>query len=370
MNIFRKASSFVNISKIHQRFLQQKRFYGNPFNQIGYKGEQIYQRNELTDQFVQGRFGHKKLAILGYGPQGRGQSLNLRDQELDVVLGLRKGQSWDKALEDGWEENKNLLSIEEACDKSNVILNLMSDAGQIKTWNIIKPYLENKTLSFSHGFGIVYRNHTGIVPGENTNVIMVAPKGPGGNVRKLFLEHSGINSSVSVYKDYNGKASMEALALGFGIGSQNLFETTFDKEVYSDLTGERCALMGAIQGLFKAQFDVLREKGHSRTEAFNETVEEALISLYPLINEKGMDWMFENCSTTAQRGAIDWSEKFYDVVKPTVEECYESVVDGKETERVITCNSDPLYRHKLNEELDEIKKQEIWETGKFMRTLR
>jgi len=199
---------------------------------------------------------------------------------------------------------------------------------------------------------------------------MVAPKGSGKSVRTLYQKGSGINASYAVHRDDSGNAENKALAIGFGIGSPYIYETTFLKEVSSDLTGERSILMGGIAGLFKAQYDVLREYGHSPSEAFNETVEEALQSLYPLINEKGMDYMFSNCSTTAQRGALDWSKRFEALNKPLIEEIYKSVITGKEAERTIDSNSSPDYREKLNKELDEVNNMEIWKVGKEIRKLR
>ena len=315
--------------------------------------------------------GDKVISVLGYGPQARGQSLNLRDNGFNVVLGLRQGDSYEKALKDGWETDKNLFSLDEASQKGDIIQYLLSDAGQIDYWPKLNNFLyPGNTLYFSHGFGIVYNDQTKIVPKDDIDVVMIAPKGPGKMVRDKFVEDSGINSSVAVYNDYSGKALDNAIALGFGIGSSSIFKTTFEKEVHSDLFGERSVLMGLIQSVFKAQYDILRENGHSKSEAYNETVEEALVSLYPLVNEKGMDWMFANCSTTAQRGALDWWKPYYDVIKPEMEKCYQSVVDGTETKKVISVNSDSNYRENLNKELDEIKSQELWQVAEEMRKYR
>ncbi|KAK9659748.1 Bifunctional acetohydroxyacid reductoisomerase [Basidiobolus ranarum] len=256
---------------------------------------------------------------------GRGQALNLRDNGLNVIIGQRKGRSYDQAVEEGWVPGKNLFSIEEACDKGTVVMNLLSDAAQKQLWSTVKPYLtKGKTLYFSHGFSVVYKEDTGIVPPSDVDVILAAPKGSGFTVRRLFQQGRGINSSFAVFQDASGQAKERAIALGVGIGSGYLYETTFEKEVYSDLTGERGILMGAIQGAFQAQYEVLRSRGHSPSEAFNETVEEATQSLYPLIGEKGMDWMYSNCSTTAQRGALDWWKPFYEATKPVFEQLYTS----------------------------------------------
>ena len=312
------------------------------------------------------------IGIIGYGPQGRNQARNLVDNKYNVIVGVRKdGDSWELAKKDGWIPNENLYDIETVSKKANVIKYLLSDAGQIEMWNSIKNNIQKgDTLYFSHGFGLVYKHLTGIEPRTDVDIILLAPKGPGGNLRKQFLEKRGIACSYAIYQDYTGNALNKIKALGFGIGAKNMFETTFEKEVYSDLTGERCVLMGMIQGAFKAQFDVLVENGHSPTEAWYETVEEALESLYPLINEKGMDWMFENCSTTAQRGALDWSDKFYNVIKPEIKNCYSRVVSGEEAETVIEANKDPNYRINLEKELNVIKGQTIWKSGNQLRLLR
>ena len=316
---------------------------------------------------------NETISVLGYGPQGRGQSLNLRDNKFPVILGLRKnGASWENAKNDGWKEGKDLFEIESALEKGTIIKYLLSDVAQISQWDTVRKHLtKNKTLYFSHGLGIVYNEKTNINPPANIDIIMVAPKGPGNLVRYNYLQdNAGINSSYAIYQDYTKNAFDKIIALSYGIGSKNLFETTFEKEVYSDLTGERSVLMGMIQGAFKAQYDILRERGHSPMESFNETVEEALASLYPLVNEKGMDWMFSNCSATAQRGALDWAPKFYNAIKPVINECYDDVISGKEVDNVIQANSDKNYKQKLNKELIEINNQEIWVTGKHVRNLR
>ena len=333
----------------------------NIFNQDDYPMEQC--RN-----YLQGN----TIGVIGYGPQGRGQALNLFDNKFNIILGLRpKGDSWNLAIKDGWKPGHNLFDIDEASKQADIVKYLLSDAGQIKCWPIIyKNLTENKTLYFSHGFGIVYDKLTNILPPKNVDCILVAPKGPGASLREKFLKNEGINCSFAIKNNFTGKAHYVAKALGFGIGGKNLFETTFEKEVYSDLVGERCVLMGLIQGAFKAQYDVLRENGHSPSEAFNETVEEGLVSLYPMINEKGMDWMFENCSTTAQRGALDWSDKFYNILKPEINKCYSSVVSGKETEIVIKANSDPMYKDNLRKELDKMKNHEMWQIRPFIHDLR
>jgi ketol-acid reductoisomerase len=296
----------------------------------------------------------------------------MRDNGVKVIVGLRPGsKGWKLAESDGWVANETLFDLEEAAKRGTVIQYLLSDAGQKDFWPKLKPMLTaGKALYFSHGFSIVYHDQTGVVPPKDIDVILCAPKGSGTTVRRHFLEGKGINASFAIHQDATGRARERCLALGIAIGSGYLFETTFQKEVYSDLTGERGVLMGAIYGLWLAQYEVLRAQGHSPSEAFNETVEEATQSLYPLIAENGMDWMYANCSTTAQRGALDWFKKFRDASKPVFEELYKSVAAGEETRRTLECNSRPDYRENLEKELKEIANSEMWQAGQAVRSLR
>jgi len=334
-------------------------------------GETIVQRSDYPIDECKRILEGRKIAVLGYGPQGRGQALNLRDNGFDVCVGVRQGNSWDKAKEDGWEEGTSLLPMNVAAKEGNIIQYLLSDAAQIQWWQNLVPHLtDGKTLYFSHGFGLTFQNETRIVPPKDVDVVVVAPKGSGLTVRTHFLEGRGINSSFAIHQDASGKAKDTCMALAFGIGTGHAFETTTEKEVYSDLTGERCVLMGMIQGAFAAQYKVLRDNGHSPSEAYNETVEEALESLYPLISEKGMDWMFANCSTTAQRGALDWAPKFEAAIYPVIQECYNNVKNGNETRRSIEANSDPAYREKLEKELIDIRDSELWTVARELREFR
>jgi ketol-acid reductoisomerase len=248
---------------------------------------------------------------------------------------------------------------------------LLSDAAQIEVWPRIRPHLTaGKALYFSHGFGITYKERTGIIPPADIDVILVAPKGSGTSLRRMFLEGRGLNSSYAVFQDATGKARDRVIALGIGVGSGYLFETDFRREVFSDLTGERGTLMGAIQGILLAQYEVLRENGHTPSEAFNETVEELTQSLMPLFAEKGMDWMYANCSTTAQRGALDWMGSFHDATRPVFEKLYREVANGNEAQRSIDTNSKPDYREKLEAELAQLRNSEMWRAGAVVRKLR
>ena len=333
--------------------------------------ENVVTREEFSLEKAREVLKNETIAVIGYGVQGPGQSLNLRDNGFNVIVGQRPGKTYDKAVADGWVPGETLFGIEEACERATIIEVLLSDAAQIACWPIIKKHLTaGKALYFSHGFAITYSDRTGIVPPADVDVIMVAPKGSGTSLRTMFLEGRGLNSSYAIYQDATGRAYERVIALGIGVGSGYLFETTFKREVYSDLTGERGTLMGAIQGLLLAQYETLREHGHTPSEAFNETVEELTQSLMPLFAAKGMDWMYANCSTTAQRGALDWMGPFHDATKPVFEKLYQSVASGEEAQRSIDSNSQPDYREKLNEELRQLRESEMWQTGAVVRKLR
>lgn len=334
--------------------------------------ENVVTREEFTLEKARDVLKDETIAIIGYGVQGPGQALNLRDNGFNVIVGQRSpSKSYDKAIADGFVPGETLFSVEEAAEKGTIIQYLLSDAAQIDLWPTIKKHLTpGKALYFSHGFAVTYNDRTGIIPPEGVDVILVAPKGSGTSLRRMFVAGRGLNSSYAIHQDATGNAFDRVVALGIGIGSGYLFETTFQREVYSDLTGERGTLMGAIQGIFEAQYSVLRDRGHSPSEAFNETVEELTQSLMPLVAENGMDWMYANCSTTAQRGALDWKDKFRDAVLPVFNDLYDSVAAGNEAQKSIDSNSQPDYREKLEEELKELHESEMWRAGKVVRGLR
>jgi len=334
--------------------------------------ENVVTREEFSLEKARTVLSGKTIAVIGYGVQGPGQALNMRDNGIkDIIIGQRPGKTYDKAVSDGWVPGKTLFGIEEACEKGDVIMCLLSDAAVLSVWPTVKKYLTaGKTLYFSHGFAITWNDRTGCVPPSDIDVIMVAPKGSGATVRSLYLEGRGINSSFAVYQDASGKALETTLAIGIAIGSGYMFETTFQREAVSDLTGERGSLMGAIQGLLLAQYETLRENGHSPSEAFNETVEELTQSLGPLFAAKGMDWMYANCSTTAQRGALDWMGPFHDAIKPVMQKLYNSVKTGNEAQISIDSNSKPDYREGLEKELKALRESEMWQTAVTVRQLR
>lgn len=336
--------------------------------------EDVIERTDYPKAKFQEMYKNDTLLMMGYGTQGRGQALNLRDNGMPVIVGVRKGgkgSSWEVALADGWVEGKNLFELDEALPKATVYMYLLSDAGQKAFWPKLKPYLtKGKTLYVAHGFSFVYEKDTGVTAPKDVDVVLVAPKGSGTTVRNLFLEGRGINGSVAVLQDASGKATERTYALGVAVGCGYLYGTTFKKETYSDLVGERGVLMGMVQGAFQAQYEVLRAKGHSPSEAFNETVEEATQSLWPLVGAKGMDWMFGNCSTTAQRGALDWYPRFHKALKPVFEQLYEEVENGNECRRTLDVNSKSDYKAGLEKELALLRESEMWQAGNTVRQLR
>jgi ketol-acid reductoisomerase len=335
--------------------------------------EEVVTAEEFTVQKAQEILKNEVIAVLGYGVQGPAQAFNMKDNGVNVIIGQSPEDKsyWDKAIADGWVPGQTLFPIEEAVEKATIIQYLVSDAAQMLLWPKVKAHLKKgDALYFSHGFSIVYKEQTGVIPPDFVDVIMVAPKGSGTSVRRNFIDGSGINSSFAVHQDTTGRAMERTLALGIAIGSGFLFPTTFQMEVYSDLTGERGVLMGALAGMMEAQYAELRKHGHTPSEAFNETVEELTQSLIRLVGENGMDWMYANCSATAQRGALDWRHKFRKAVEPVFAELYDSVATGRETEVVLRVNSAPDYKENLNAELAEMRNSEMWQAGAAVRALR
>ncbi len=343
--------------------------------QIDFGGvtEKVVTREEFPLSKAREVLKDEVVAVIGYGVQGPAQALNMKDNGINVIIGQAPEfkNDWDRAVADGFVPGVTLFTVEEAAKRGTIIQYLVSDAAQRLLWPQIKPCLTaGKALYFSHGFSVTYKEHTGVVPPQDVDVILCAPKGSGTSVRRNFLAGAGINSSYSVFNDYTGRAEERVLALGIAIGSGYLFPTTFEKEVYSDLTGERGVLMGALAGIMEAQYQVLRENGHSPSEAFNETVEELTQSLIRLVDEKGMDWMYANCSATAQRGALDWKPKFRDATMPVFRDLYAKVSSGEECVRVLNSTGAPDYRDQLNAELNELGGSEMWRAGAAVRKLR
>jgi ketol-acid reductoisomerase len=342
--------------------------------QINFGGtvEDVVTREEFSLEKAREVLKDEVVAVLGYGVQGPAQAMNMRDNGIQVIVGQRQGtKNWDRAVADGWVPGETLFSVEEAAERGTVIQYLLSDAGQRSQWpKIVECLNEGDMLYFSHGFSVTFKDDTGVIPPPHVDVALVAPKGSGTSVRRNFLAGSGINASYAVHQDFTGKANERAIALGIAIGAGYLFPTTFKNEVYSDLTGERGILIGALSGVMEAQYNVLRKNGHSPSEAFNETVEELTQSLIRLVGENGMDFMYANCSTTAQRGALDWHPRFRDAVEPVFEDLYASVKSGNEARITLEANSRDDYREQLEKELGAFRDSEMWRAGAAVRSLR
>jgi ketol-acid reductoisomerase len=337
--------------------------------------ENVVTRKEFTLKQSQEILKDEVVVSLGYGIQGQAQSLNMRDNGIKVIIGQESTgvfkKEWDKAVADGWKPGENLFPLEEAAKRGTIKMFLLTDAGQKAVWSIVKKTLKaGDALYFSHGFSIVYKDQTGVIPPKDIDVILVAPKGSGTSVRRNFVNGSGINCSFAVHQDATGKAEQRVKAMGIAIGGGYLFPTTFEKEVYSDLTGERGVLMGALAGIMEAQYNTLREHGHSPSEAFNETVEELTQSLIRLVDENGMDWMYCNCSETARIGALRWKPRFREATQPVFDSLYELVAAGEETRIVLEKSKAPDYRQKLADELKALGDSEMWRAGATVRSLR
>jgi len=335
--------------------------------------EDVTTRKEFSLAKARKVLKNETIAVIGYGVQGPAQALNMRDNGFNVIVGLREGskESWARAKKDGWKKGVDLFTTEEAAEKGTIIQYLVSDAAQKSYWPTLMKYLNaGDALYFSHGFSVTYKHLTKVIPPDNVDVILVAPKGSGTSVRRNYLAGVGINASWAVEQDYTGHAEERCKAVGIALGAGYLFPTTFEKEVYSDLTGERGILMGALAGVMEAQYEVLRKNGHSPAEAFNETVEELTQSLIRLVDENGMDWMYANCSATAQRGALDWKPKFKKATLPVFKELYKRVKNGEETKRVLRSTGSRDYKEKLEKELREIRESEMWRAGAASRALR
>jgi ketol-acid reductoisomerase len=246
----------------------------------------------------------KKIAIIGYGSQGHAQAQNLKDSGLDVLIGLRKGRSWDQALKDGFE----VLSVAEAANRGDIVQLLLPDERQAAVYTAeIEPQLqEGNVLSFSHGFNIHYNQ---IVPPADVDVVMVAPKGPGHLVRRIYTQGEGVPALVAVYQDYTGNAFQTALAYAKGIGATRagVLETSFQEETETDLFGEQAVLCGGTTALIKAGFETLVEAGYKPEIAYFECLHELKL-IVDLIHEGGLSWMRHSISDTAEYGDLTRGE--------------------------------------------------------------
>ena len=356
---------------------------GTEFDFGGVK-ERVVTRDDFSLARARQTLRDETIAIIGYGVQGPAQGLNLRDNGFNVVVGQREGPTYDKALLDGWVPGVNLFSIEEAVKRATQpqerrlipgqVQYLLSDAGQKEVWPNILPLLRRGTnVYFSHGFSYTFRDQSGVVPRDDNDVTMVAPKGPGRNLREYFLEGRGVNSSYAVGQDSTGRALERTLATGMAIGSGFLFETTFEDEVVSDLTGERGVLLGAVYGLWQGAYNVLRQDNFSPEDAALHTVEISTQTISKIIGEKGGDGLLRDLQDLRPDLVPYFLGGFrsaYERSRPVFVDLYEKVESGVEARRVLEANSKPDYRETLNRELAQIADSEFGWAATDVRQIR
>ncbi len=268
----------------------------------------------------------KTIAVIGYGAQGRAQSLNLKDSGVNVVVGVRQGPSFDKAKKDGFD----VMSVKEAASKADIIHILLPDESQGKVYeNEIKEFVvKGKTLSFSHGFNIIFKQ---IAPPSDVDVIMVAPKAPGSEVRRTFEQGFGVPGLISIKNNASGKAKEIALAMakGEGLTRAGVLECTFEEETYEDLFGEQTVLCGGAVELVKYGFETLTEAGYPDEMAYFECLHELKL-IVDLMYEGGIQKMYEVVSNTAEWGGYVTGPKIIDKsVKKRMKKALKDIESGK-----------------------------------------
>ena len=321
----------------------------------------IYRDEDIDEGLIKG----STIAVIGYGSQGRAQSLNLRDSGFNVILGLRKGgKSWSLASREGFE----VYEIPEAVEKGDIILFLIPDTEQPGVYEEqIEPKLrEGKSLCFAHGFNV----HFGVIrPPREVDVFMVAPKSPGLKVRESYLQGRGVPALVAVYNDYSGKALQKALAIAKGIGCSRagVIETTFKEETETDLIGEQCVLVGGLMELIRKGFEVLVEEGYQPEVAYFEVCNEAKL-IMDLIYAGGLTGMLRGVSDTAKYGGLTVGPKVIDDrVKENMKEAAQRVKDGSfAKEWIEECSTG---RRRLRALMEAIEKHQLEVVGREMRKL-
>ncbi|MDQ0156159.1 ketol-acid reductoisomerase [Robertmurraya andreesenii] len=281
----------------------------------------MYYNGDANEAYLNG----KKVAVIGYGSQGHAHALNMRDSGVDVVVGLRKGKSWDKAVEDGLE----VYTVAEATAKADVVMILLPDELQPKVYKEeIEPNLTNQALMFAHGFNVHFHQ---IVPPTTCDVLLVAPKGPGHLVRRTYQEDAGVPALFAIYQDVTGEARELALAYARAIGAlrAGALETTFKEETETDLFGEQAVLCGGTTALVKAGFETLVEAGYQPELAYFETLHELKL-IVDLMYEGGLAGMRYSISDTAQWGDFVTGPRIVtDEVKKEMKAVLKDIQDGQ-----------------------------------------
>ena len=282
----------------------------------------VYYNGDANEQYLQG----KTVAIIGYGSQGHAHAQNLRDSGVRVIVGLRKGKSWEQAEQDGFE----VYSVREAAKQADIVMVLLPDEKQPAVYKEeIEPGLEpGNALVFAHGFNIHFSQ---IVPPEHVDVFLVAPKGPGHLVRRTYAEGAGVPALIAVYQDVTGHAKETALAYAKAIGAARagVLETTFKEETETDLFGEQAVLCGGLTALIKAGFDTLVEAGYAPEMAYFECIHEMKL-IVDLLYEGGLSWMRYSISDTAQWGDFITGPRIInDAVKAEMKKVLDDIQTGK-----------------------------------------
>jgi ketol-acid reductoisomerase len=274
----------------------------------------------------------KRVAVIGYGSQGRAQALNMRDSGVDVVVGLRSGSSWDRAEADGFE----VQTVSEAVAMADIVLMLVPDMAQPTVYKEqVELHLgKGKTLQFAHGFNIHFGQ---IVPPRDVDVIMVAPKAPGPEMRRQYEEGFGVPALVAVHQNPSGKAKEKALAVAKALGSgrAGVIETTFKDETESDLFGEQAVLCGGVDQLIRRGFRVLTENGYPPELAYFEVLNELKL-IVDLIYKSGISGMYRAVSDTAKYGGMAVGPRIVDDhVEENMRRALKAVQDGRFARRWI-----------------------------------
>jgi ketol-acid reductoisomerase len=283
---------------------------------------QMYFDDDVTLNALQ----EKTVAIIGYGSQGHAHAQNLRDSGVNVIVGLRHGKSFDKAEEDGFR----VMSVAQAAEAADVIMVLLPDEKQPAVYNAeIAPHLTaGKALAFAHGFNVHFSQ---IVPPENVDVFLAAPKGPGHLVRRVYVEGGGVPALIAVQQDASGQAKELALAYVKGIGAARaaVIETSFQEETETDLFGEQAVLCGGMSALIKAGFETLVSAGYQPEIAYFECLHEMKL-IVDLIYEGGLEYMRYSISDTAQWGDFTAGPRIVtDETKATMKQLLKEIQTGQ-----------------------------------------
>ena len=319
----------------------------------------VYHDPDIDEKVLEGR----RVAVVGYGSQGRAQSLNMRDSGVDVVVGLRPGGSWRRAEADGLE----VRTVSEAVAAADIVVMLIPDVAQPRVYEEeVAPHLAGKTLQFAHGFNIHYGQ---IAPPEDVDVIMVAPKAPGPELRRQYEAGFGVPALVAVHQNPSGGAEETGLAMAKAIGSgrPGVIMTTFGEETESDLFGEQAVLCGGVDQLIRRGFKVLTENGYAPELAYFEVLNELKL-IVDIIYKAGISGMYRAVSDTATYGGMTMGPEIVDDhVEENMRRALRAVQDGSFARRWIEEGARGLPE--LRRLMAECEASEIERVGREIRRM-